>query len=611
MSSPPAPKHSHGFKNNIIYLGFLGIAALGRTIPLSVGRRLGALIGRAAWHLVRAERRKTLHHLKIAFPESNIAWRKQVGRETFANLGLGFFEYLHFGELLSGQGRFKDIFQVEGREHLEAAQAKGRGAIFVTGHISAFELLAAYTNKMGYEVHPVVRMLYDERIDKVLNEHRRTHGYGPIATRGQDADALGQIMQVLQNNGFVGIMPDQDTQVRGDFVPFLGQPAHTPTGTAFLAYAAGVDVITAFIHREGWDRFSVRYDAPLEKPNTGDQKQDVLALTQMINDRISDQIRRYPADWVWMHRRWKTRPADEPPHLNPDPKPLPSAPIKAALLTLGEKIAARASAKVLEFIAVWGGFARLKSEAALSERRVQGAELALGPGHSAVVERAAIHGAWNGVDLLRSPRLSDAIFDDVEVLGAQYLDEAYAKKTGAVLVGMDFGAWPLGLWTLSRRGYPIAFWEAPIKNRFNRLWMRRRFEQHGLRAVDPYAKFAAFEEMAGHGYGVYLPLERVGEKDEFITVAFGTGELKVGLKAAKLAATDDRPLLLVYTQRLEDGRARVVILPAPSNATDPADRMRQVFQAWQKILAEHPDQWLAWEQVRPRSEEPNPADAKA
>jgi hypothetical protein len=141
-------------------------------------------------------------------------------------------------------------------------------------------------------------------------------------TRG-GAQLVEDITNTLMNNELIGLLLDQDTKVRGVFADWFGHPAWTPSGPAYLAYTADLNIMFLENYRKPDGTYVVNVSAPLPRPMTGDLKADIQAYTQMMNDRLCDHIRQYPEQWVWMHRRWKTRPPGEPPEKHPPAAPKP------------------------------------------------------------------------------------------------------------------------------------------------------------------------------------------------------------------------------------------------------------------------------------------------
>ena len=215
-----------------------------------------------------------------------------------------------------GKGRYAGYLQMEGEQYLIDQLAGGRGGIFVTGHCGNWELMAAYAARK-YPLSVVVRPLYDPRIDRLLNAHRERFGYHPIPR--DRPMAVRDMLRVFRRNELLGILIDQDTKVRGVFVPFFGHLAHTPSGLAAIAYQVAMDANVAFMHRRAEGGHTLVISKPIPRPQTGDRDADILNYTAILTRELEDYIRQYPDEWVWMHRRWKKRPEGEPPEKNPVP----------------------------------------------------------------------------------------------------------------------------------------------------------------------------------------------------------------------------------------------------------------------------------------------------
>lgn len=307
-------------KNDFIYVVVRATMAVGRLIPLSLGLIIGAAIGSATWRLLGYERNCSMINLKVAFPDWNDEKRAQVGREAFRNLGRSFFEILHFKELIESLKGPDPYVRFVGFEHLDRALEQGRGVVLIAAHTGNWELMAgSAVAHGGYPGNEIVRKLYDKRIDKLLNDHRRHFDYKPL-TRG-GADLIADITEVFAKNEILALLMDQDTKVRGVFADFFGHPAWTPSGPAFLCYMADFDALSLTIYRNPDKGHTVTIGSPIPRPQTGDQKTDVAAYTQLMNDRICEHIREHPTEWVWMHRRWETRPEGEAPENHPTPRP--------------------------------------------------------------------------------------------------------------------------------------------------------------------------------------------------------------------------------------------------------------------------------------------------
>jgi KDO2-lipid IV(A) lauroyltransferase len=146
--------------------------------------------------------------------------------------------------------------------------------------------------------------LFDPRLDKLLIEIRTSAGNTAI-TRGK---ATRDIIRALKKGEAVGILIDQDTKSEGVFVNFFGRPAHTPSGPAILARRLDVPIIPVFMYLNSEMHYELECLPPLPQVRTTDEAADITTNTQKISDVYEAMIRRFPEQWVWMHKRWKTRP---------------------------------------------------------------------------------------------------------------------------------------------------------------------------------------------------------------------------------------------------------------------------------------------------------------
>lgn len=293
-------------KNTLIYLGVRTLLGLVRLVGLRLGRPLGRGLGRWAFRLGRVERRRTLAHLDLAFPELPPAERLRLGRACFAHLGESLVELVHVDRL----GPLTEVmaFAPGARELLDAALARGRGVVYVTGHVGNWELMARAMHVHGYGVNTIGQRAYDPRLTRLLERFRLAGGVRTL-WRG-DPDLVAGMRAALDRNELMGLLIDQDTDVPGCFTPFFGRLAHTPTAAAFLARRAGAPMLAGFNHR----RPEGGYLITLEEIEPSGQPEPSAAVeqdTHALNACIERHIRAHPAEWVWMHRRWKTRPPGE------------------------------------------------------------------------------------------------------------------------------------------------------------------------------------------------------------------------------------------------------------------------------------------------------------
>jgi KDO2-lipid IV(A) lauroyltransferase len=211
-------------------------------------------------------------------------------------------ECLRFRTL--GPGGLLERIQVEGWEHVEQAERAGRGGIFVTGHMGNWELCAVYVALRGRPMNVVARRIYVEPLNRRLVEMRDAMG---VRTLYRD-ESMRAMIRCLQANQFLGILPDQDVRrVKGIFVKFFGRSANTPVGPALLALGSGAPLLLARDIRDGV-RHRITVDPAIYANRDAPRDEEVRRLVTLYTQRLETFIREHPDQWVWMHRRWRTRP---------------------------------------------------------------------------------------------------------------------------------------------------------------------------------------------------------------------------------------------------------------------------------------------------------------
>lgn len=290
-----------------------GLAAVFGRLSWPAAQRLGRGIGSLGWRVSRRDRRRTLDHLAIAFPDLSPAERERLGRASFRHLGVTLAESLH-SLSRSGEELLAHV-SVEGWEEVERARAAGKPILILTGHCGNWELLAATINLRGLPLSVVARALDHPALHEMLAGLRRRFGTETIA-RGSEG-AARQLLATLRQGRALGMLIDQDTKVDGIWVPFFGRPAFTPVAAARIALKQGAAVIPSFIERLPDGSHRAVFFPPPELPA------DAVEATALLTRRIEEQIRRVPEQWVWLHRRWRRQP--EVPAAVAAPSPPPPA----------------------------------------------------------------------------------------------------------------------------------------------------------------------------------------------------------------------------------------------------------------------------------------------
>jgi KDO2-lipid IV(A) lauroyltransferase len=260
--------------------------------------RTGALLGSAAGRL--GVRRKVAEgNLAIAFPERDPAERDAILAEHYRELGRVACEYPRMPALAKAEDD-SVVAAIRGREHLEAARAAGRGAILLTGHFGNFELMGARLARL-HPVDFVVKPLGNPRMEVVVDDLRHRAGVGVIKLGA----GVRQVFEALRANRWVAMVGDQDARRHGVFVPFFGRPTSTAVGPAAIAIRTGAPIIMGFVTRRPDGRHELDLMAPLPSPSLA-TADPVRELTARHTAELEIWIRRHPAMWFWLHRRWKT-----------------------------------------------------------------------------------------------------------------------------------------------------------------------------------------------------------------------------------------------------------------------------------------------------------------
>ena len=293
---------------NLEYLIARSLLTLFAVLPLPLALSVGSTLGWFGYYFSGRLRRSGERNLRIAFPELDPRRRKDLLRGCFQNLGRLLGVFSHFGK--ESPKALQALMECEGLEHLDAAIKSGRGVILFTGHVGAWELSSFGISLFGYPLSFLVRRIDNPKIEARVERARTRRGNRTIDKRS----AAREMLQLLQAGGTLGILVDLNTLDReGIFVDFFGVPASTTFVLAKLALRTGALVLPVFAP---WDkqrkRFLLKIEQPLSYNGTGDEEEDVRGLTQLFTSVVEKYVQLYPDQWLWIHRRWKTRPPGDP-----------------------------------------------------------------------------------------------------------------------------------------------------------------------------------------------------------------------------------------------------------------------------------------------------------
>jgi len=278
-------------------------------LPRPLSRACAIALAQAFYLLHRRLRRVGMRNLQLAFPEKSQRDRKRILRGVFTSLGRQLAEVCQFPKYT--RENVDQVVAYDGAENFEQAYARGQGVIFLTAHFGAWELSAFAHSLHGHWLHIVMRPMDNLYLDRLIQSYRTMHGNKTV---GKD-DFVRGLLGAMKCGETVGILMDTNmTPPQGVFVNFFGIPACTASGLARIALRTDAAVVPGFtIWDESLGKYRLRFDPALELIRTGDLEADIVANTQQFTKVIEDYVRKYPDQWLWVHRRWKTRPEGQPP----------------------------------------------------------------------------------------------------------------------------------------------------------------------------------------------------------------------------------------------------------------------------------------------------------
>jgi len=296
-------------RERLEYWLVVSIARVLGWMPRGLARIWAGLLAVTVYRVFGRLRRVGTRNLEMALPEAGFEERQRILRGVYRHLGWQLVEFCHMTRYTPENSR--DWMRAGGLDHYLAAQARGKGVLVITAHLGAWELSSFYHSLMGHPMGMIIRRLDNRLLDAFVNGIRCMHGNYVL-----HKDDFGRgLLRAMHSGGTVGILMDTNmTPPQGEFVKFFGIEACTGTGLAHIARRTGAAVLPGFMLWEpAQKRYVLHFGPEVRIPHTDDVAADILAGTQLCTSAIESWIRRYPDQWLWIHRRWKTRPAGEPP----------------------------------------------------------------------------------------------------------------------------------------------------------------------------------------------------------------------------------------------------------------------------------------------------------
>jgi KDO2-lipid IV(A) lauroyltransferase len=280
------------------FLLIKALVILAEILPRRLGHRVFGGLGGLAYRMLRGPRRVALANLRLVYggqlSDSDL---RDTARKCFTNLGRFAYDAARIGKYTTDN--LKDLVEVVGQHHLDDALARGEGLVAISGHIGNWEFLGAYLAKMGYPTSALATRVRNQRLDDLLAGLRRRSG---LRLLERSRSLLGAF-RCLKEGGILGVLMDQDTSVESVTVDFLGHPARTPVGPAKLASSTGACVLPMAMLMTSDGRYRLEIGEPISINGDGGSLVDDVARCSRA---LEEFIRLEPAQWVWMHKRWKS-----------------------------------------------------------------------------------------------------------------------------------------------------------------------------------------------------------------------------------------------------------------------------------------------------------------
>ncbi|MEE4241069.1 MAG: lysophospholipid acyltransferase family protein [Desulfopila sp.] len=276
------------------------VRLLPRKVMLSIGARAGDFI----YYCAPVRKKLTLEQIRRAFPEKNSREISAIAREAYGNLAINSLEHLCLPALTKDD--LLNIVTFKNEEVFQNALQKGRGVIFVGGHFGNWEYPGPAASAKGYPIAYVVADIGNPYIDKMVNRHRKQTGITVLTKRM----SIRTMLKTLRQNNAMAMLMDQDAGRNGIFVDFFGMPCSTPRGPALFALKTGAIILFVSSIRHPDGSLQVIFEEVETDCDAGITSENIREVTQRCTSKLEAYVRKYPGQWFWMHRRWKTAPED-------------------------------------------------------------------------------------------------------------------------------------------------------------------------------------------------------------------------------------------------------------------------------------------------------------
>ncbi len=300
-------KKTGKFQTQLEYLAVRSIFAFIGMFPLKTSMKIGKNIGKILASLVPKLKKTANRNLEIALPDLSDDEKSEILHGCLQSLGRQLGLVSHFKKFTHEE--VQNLVEFEGREIFEKAHAQGKGMLIFTGHFGSWEVFNLLPPAFGYPVNVLVRRIDNPKVEAFVDSFRTWFG-GKTIDKTKSARAM---FRLLENGEMLGVMADLNAQEReGVFVDFFGIPASTTTSIARLALKTDAIVMPVFaVWNEDKQKYVVHFEQPIKFAKGENDDENIRVLTQKVTNAVEKYVRKYPEQWMWIHKRWNTRPKGE------------------------------------------------------------------------------------------------------------------------------------------------------------------------------------------------------------------------------------------------------------------------------------------------------------
>jgi len=288
------------------WLGLSGVSLIVNVLPAPLLYGFASGIARIGYVCAVKQRKIALASLQIAFgSQKSEAEREQIARQCFAYMAKSSIELMY---LIDKPAVMKKQVRLVHKERLDQALAAGKGVVLVSAHFGNFPLLLGRLCLEGYRAGGIMRPMHDARVEKIFVKKRKRYGVRTIYSQPRK-ECVDETIRALRQNEIIFIPIDQNFGTGGVFVEFFGIKAATATGPAIFAQRTGAALLPCFILRQPDDTHEIVFEEPFWVPEGVRGEEAVFTVIQDLTYIIESYIKKYPAEWGWIHKRWKSKPS--------------------------------------------------------------------------------------------------------------------------------------------------------------------------------------------------------------------------------------------------------------------------------------------------------------